>query len=272
MPAEIMANTHILDTIRLFQGNQTLAACPPPRFKRACFTSSPDAFVKTLADQLQAMGESRDILKQFDNVPAITAIPPDAKWSNVPRTRDPVTYNYQHDLESIWWIALWFITSRVNHDESRQQLPRVFRNPFTTATERIHTLRNPELLCNKLRAEVRGDIGWFMDFLGRMLYHEYIERAVFGKLDSPNSYSHIHTVFNAAFEDICAKPGSFVWRDLRVDRVAVCEPPPKQKMPSSFPSGDARGDSDVTQPQECATLLSSDGDAIPPVVKERKIQ
>ncbi|KAF4623082.1 hypothetical protein D9613_001538 [Agrocybe pediades] len=47
-----------------------------------------------------------------------------------------VTHNFQHDLESLWWIILWTLTCRVKFDDSQGFGKRIFANSLFTTLQR----------------------------------------------------------------------------------------------------------------------------------------
>ncbi|EFI26982.1 hypothetical protein CC1G_15117 [Coprinopsis cinerea okayama7 len=42
----------------------------------------------------------------------------------------PLVYGYQHDLEGIWWIILWFATMRIDQDLCREFGDLHFQQPI----------------------------------------------------------------------------------------------------------------------------------------------
>lgn len=84
----------------------------------------------TLAAQLRAMGEAAEALSNFEKLGCFNKaywdslsetelkalVPSDADFSQIPPDGGgSVVHNYQHDLESLWWVTLWFITLRVDY-------------------------------------------------------------------------------------------------------------------------------------------------------------
>ncbi|KAF8879146.1 hypothetical protein BD779DRAFT_1552665 [Infundibulicybe gibba] len=50
--------------------------------------------------------------------------------------RPPVRFNFQHDLESLWWVLLWAITEGPNHVPSRQFADTIFQNRLDASPRR----------------------------------------------------------------------------------------------------------------------------------------
>ncbi|RXW20599.1 hypothetical protein EST38_g5253 [Candolleomyces aberdarensis] len=50
-----------------------------------------------------------------------------------PSEKHPLRHNFQHDLESVFWIALWIVTARIDHPPSRQNANLIF-----TSTADLH--------------------------------------------------------------------------------------------------------------------------------------
>ncbi|KAH9487304.1 hypothetical protein JR316_0001374 [Psilocybe cubensis] len=53
----------------------------------------------------------------------------------------PVIYNFQHDLESLWWVLVWSLTARVSHQPSRTWANQVFQHDVVPTPERVRFLR-----------------------------------------------------------------------------------------------------------------------------------
>ncbi|KAL4259859.1 hypothetical protein AB1N83_008984 [Pleurotus pulmonarius] len=50
----------------------------------------------------------------------------------------PPVYNFQHDLESIWWIFLWTVTRRVSHEPSIAFGRPIFKNTMDPPAARLN--------------------------------------------------------------------------------------------------------------------------------------
>ncbi len=62
---------------------------------------------------------------------------PVPKVSDVPAPpRDKIVYNFQYDLESVWWIVLWTFLARVAYAPGQDYAPLVYVNRLENTTER----------------------------------------------------------------------------------------------------------------------------------------
>ncbi|RXW11591.1 hypothetical protein EST38_g14264, partial [Candolleomyces aberdarensis] len=55
----------------------------------------------------------------------------------------PVRHNYQHDVESVFWIALWIVTVRVNHKKSMEYGRKIFPRRGGLPTDRHKAFVQP---------------------------------------------------------------------------------------------------------------------------------
>ncbi|KAJ8701572.1 hypothetical protein PTI98_000336 [Pleurotus ostreatus] len=115
----------------------------------------------------------------------------------------PLVYNFQHDLESIWWIFLWTVTCRVSHTPSIVYGQDIFKNTMQLSSERLKCLLypiKPSLLAclpsplQQLAAPLEKLRGFMVD--AYMYHHKDQDWA------DLSSYIHIHNVFHAFFPAI----------------------------------------------------------------------
>ncbi|EAU89860.1 other/FunK1 protein kinase [Coprinopsis cinerea okayama7 len=109
----------------------------------------------------------------------------------------PVVHNYQHDLESIWWILLWLTTMRIN-----QNLPRQFgRLHFQQRVDQIYARTRALLLINPLSHEpkvkeslppaLHGSFYKRLNILRHNLYAVYLNRNKEGRFNEMETFSWI---------------------------------------------------------------------------------
>ncbi|EAU89793.1 other/FunK1 protein kinase [Coprinopsis cinerea okayama7 len=143
----------------------------------------------------------------------------------------PVVYGYQHDLESIWWIILWFATMRVDQDLCPKFGRLHFQQPMNEyCTDRRWLLfRDPShlatvpLLDDALPSELLDSN--FLDEL-QMLKHqihgEYMIRNAEGKQEDIGTYSYvISQSFTLFFERL--EESRAIWKDLKLSITAESE-------------------------------------------------
>ncbi|KXN80913.1 hypothetical protein AN958_06840 [Leucoagaricus sp. SymC.cos] len=129
-----------------------------------------------------------------------------------PSAEQVIVYNFQYDLESVWWIALYCLLDCVDHPDSRDVAEEIFDK---------HLRR---MLESKLHEKLKP----LLDFIVHAcdaLYLEYVDREKKDKVTDPVTYSEICLLMLITVED-CLK--------------ACME---NQDLPSFTPSGYATNDS-----------------------------
>ncbi|KAJ8502534.1 hypothetical protein ONZ45_g11667 [Pleurotus djamor] len=117
-------------------------------------------------------------------------------------------FNFQHDLESIWWIFLWTATRRVSHEPSRNKFSPVFVNSILHVTKERATCFRQEIqqtLEETLAPSLQG-LSEALDNLRSVQVTFYQDREADNKLESPSSYTEVHDLFSAFFRMIISQP------------------------------------------------------------------
>lgn len=120
-----------------------------------------------------------------------------------PKQNQMIVYNFQHDLESIWWIFIWTATSRVPHGPSMNFANKIFKHTTTLSKERadcmikdisgpLNDCLDPLLRCLALPLEK----------LRKFMYAHYVRRASDDKLYDVGSYTGVHCAFISFFQGI----------------------------------------------------------------------
>ncbi|KAF8882556.1 hypothetical protein BD779DRAFT_1674902 [Infundibulicybe gibba] len=113
----------------------------------------------------------------------------------------PVRFNFQHDLESLWWVLLWVITEGPDHTSSRKFADKIFQNRPQASTQRRRVVKNSNYLL-----EVAGfhpSVLTYGDSLSRCmvaLYLSYLDREQKDRLDESASYAGAHGEVYRLFE------------------------------------------------------------------------
>ena len=148
--------------------------------------------------------------KTFTTLPANATI-------HIPAPEAVVAYNYQHDLESLWWNALYYITVGVGHIPSCGYAAKIFTGELRCDENRTAAFifdiesRLLEEVCPSLQAAFPRP----MNKLREELHMHYVARALFGQLNVAESYSHIHGKFAKVFDDLLsANAGD--WKQIRI--------------------------------------------------------
>ncbi|EAU89880.2 other/FunK1 protein kinase [Coprinopsis cinerea okayama7 len=144
----------------------------------------------------------------------------------VPGTNGAViAHNYQHDLESIWWIVLWLVTMRV-----KQNLPRIFGKEtfqqtmtITYIKARIWCLTNPltgdKNLLASLPRTLRSTILHGLENVREDLQHEYTKRNQSQEQNVVGSYSRILGItFPSFFSELRARRDEWEFVRLKVSK------------------------------------------------------
>ncbi|KAG2008960.1 other/FunK1 protein kinase [Coprinopsis cinerea AmutBmut pab1-1] len=143
--------------------------------------------------------------------------------------RRPVIHGYQHDLEGIWWIILWFSTMRIDQEDLSREFGRLhFQQPMDDHcigrrcllfTDQDHLAGLPTLV-DSLPSELLDSN--FLDELQRLKYQihgEYIIRNAEGKQDDISTYSYvISQSFTRFFERL--EESRAMWDDLKLSTTA----------------------------------------------------
>ncbi|EAU89856.2 other/FunK1 protein kinase [Coprinopsis cinerea okayama7 len=150
----------------------------------------------------------------------------------------PVVHNYQHDLESIWWILLWLVAMRIN-----QKLPRKFAATYFKQKVGYH---RGSLITNNLAYDIelhkslppvlqRSAFFIALDHLRHYLYIAYTTRSTNLNHDDVSSFSSIVSEgMNGFFDAIKASREQWADIDLIVDsKPRKAEAPPASTSPPS---------------------------------------
>ncbi|KAJ3532810.1 hypothetical protein NMY22_g7598 [Coprinellus aureogranulatus] len=112
--------------------------------------------------------------------------------------------SFQHDLESIWWLTVYLLTVRVDHQRSQNFAERIFQHTTELTYARSRCLERPVLdkLISCLHPDI-AEIAGTLEYLRGRLYHENLERNAIRlanpMADDVDSYAEIHNDFYLAF-------------------------------------------------------------------------
>ncbi|KAF5312019.1 hypothetical protein D9619_003660 [Psilocybe cf. subviscida] len=228
MPVEIMGRKYILENIRkpldavntsngqaLDQVDPLLAALVNKRVRKINkpmfhwgITPEHPLFVK---------------LGVFKECPNLLPIPDNATL-DIPDCDAIVNYNYQHDLESIWWIILYFVTSLANHEPSKNYAMRWFLDDATTRNQCLTSVIDTHQFTIVLKPEFQQVFPVIIEILRDALHTEYIARAVYGLLMDDSSYAFIHALFAQVFDNVLESANITNWAQVQVDNSCVKGP------------------------------------------------
>ncbi|KAG2009024.1 other/FunK1 protein kinase [Coprinopsis cinerea AmutBmut pab1-1] len=137
----------------------------------------------------------------------------DPDMSPPPHEFVPVCHNFQHDLESIFWILLWLISMRINQKMSRAFGERHFQQRVDGGYASIrcralasNLLRQVDLVKSLPQALLHSRFLRHLNTLRKNLYGQYIARNNDGKYNDISTYSWIASVaFDSFFDEVEAR-------------------------------------------------------------------
>ncbi|KAJ8507113.1 hypothetical protein ONZ45_g10482 [Pleurotus djamor] len=153
-----------------------------------------------------------------------------------------VVHNFQHDLESVYWILLWSSTLRTAVSLTSNGLPlrsfsEVFSCTMGASPARKHRLcrhvMKPKSDMDSLPPPMRATFSLINDIRSH-LYKQYWQREVSNRLQDPMSFTAIHLTFAALFARL--KPTITDWdcSDLIRRSSTVLTAQTRRAMPSDL--------------------------------------
>ncbi|KAG2008965.1 other/FunK1 protein kinase [Coprinopsis cinerea AmutBmut pab1-1] len=147
----------------------------------------------------------------------------------------PVKHNYQHDLESIWWMFLWLGSARVKRSLSRSFAKGLFQAGAATGVTtqnrvkgRLVTLANSlnldDEFLQSLPDEMKPSFISGLETLRCALHTAYIQRNVEGRQNDLETYSYIMSkAFHRFFRKIEKSRDKWEAIELKVGQDVGCE-------------------------------------------------
>ncbi|KAF5324426.1 hypothetical protein D9611_004050 [Ephemerocybe angulata] len=134
-----------------------------------------------------------------------------------------VRHTFLHDIESLWWLILWIITSRIGCEPSRAAAKVIFQATSTSTTTRSNSLfvGLPGDVTSSLHDGVKLIASALEDFRAR-LYHDYCRNTQEMRLDYTNfaSICAVPLIFFKNIEDFRGVWGVLPVRQSREDAEA----------------------------------------------------
>jgi hypothetical protein len=130
-------------------------------------------------------------------------------------SRTVVVHNFQYDIESIFWIALYTVTAHIDHGPGRKFAKLIFRNTVVLHLARAKCLEKniSDTLLEVLSPNVVG-IALILEYLREKLLTQYHQRNTNRLVNGPSgdaeSYAEIHNEFFVALRALAT---SFAERD-----------------------------------------------------------
>lgn len=159
--------------------------------------------VNLMADKASSLYRRLSTFKEIQWGGRVATVPETAT-SNIPKEDDIVRYNFQHDLEAVWWIVVYFITACVPYRQSRNRAKLMFTKSLTLRRLRSDCFQHsfPTQVGIHLHPDIAEAFKMPMEKLRSYLIEQYIARQVFGQFDVHESYSMIHNDFATIFREL----------------------------------------------------------------------
>ncbi|KAF4622297.1 hypothetical protein D9613_009201 [Agrocybe pediades] len=160
-----------------------------------------------------------------------------------PRPSYTVVHNPQHDIESLYWLALWTATLRVDHDASRRWARFIFQHSHSLTAERESAFKNDilEALFKQLHPDIAEPFASALDLFRTRLYTGYCTRERSDKVLDLNAYNDVYS-YAAKFFQRIQTPSK--WRQVKL--TSPPRDPPRAKRPCPI-SSDSSSSSEPVQ-------------------------
>ncbi|KAA1475769.1 hypothetical protein DENSPDRAFT_842618 [Dentipellis sp. KUC8613] len=118
--------------------------------------------------------------------------------SKVPAPRPLIIHNFEHDLESFFWLLLWSITTRLRNDEIDTLVNPIFQHNLNCSPQREEAFITENCIqqpLTNLLPDAMKKLPILIEILRDNLYCAYLERSEIGKLES---YSGLYGIVREA--------------------------------------------------------------------------
>jgi len=163
-----------------------------------------------------------------------------------------VVHNFQHDLESIWWILVWILTKRTGSTNAvcKQFAEDVFNVSMVASHRRVSCITRGKTKWDKvLLPPFQQHFPGVLFNLQTAMCGQYHDRPKIDNLDRTtilNSFSEIHTLFYLAFSALRGAPDSD-WRSFPLMGTRSPRGPARKKR-ARLPDAYSKYDSDEFAP------------------------
>lgn len=131
---------------------------------------------------------------------------------------DYVRHNYQHDLESIWWMLLYFLTACAGSIRAEMYSRTIFLR-YMNPTPRAQVLKEniESTFYTVSQRPLKRVFAVPLEKLRSSMHVEYIRRAICGHMSLHDSYSFIHAQF-AEQLDAILDDNTGHWKEMNLVR------------------------------------------------------
>ena len=132
----------------------------------------------------------------------------------------PIVHNFQHDVESLWWITLYTLTGRVKHLEANKYANAVFQTTLTLNASRHDALLSDDTTFRKrlvsvLPPSLSSLVPWILLLRRRLLYH-YQQHALHNNIFVKGSYGPFHTSIQKVFSPRTLEATGSDWHSMEL--------------------------------------------------------
>ncbi|KAI0368150.1 hypothetical protein BV20DRAFT_490346 [Pilatotrama ljubarskyi] len=122
------------------------------------------------------------------------------------RRRVAIRHNFQHDLESIFWILTWIVFTHIPRQDCKHVTAKLFHSrSYEFTTSRQNFLLNSDA-CSESLKSLRPDLPYMLATgllnMRDILHNHYLDRELL--IGDPSSYSPIYGSFRIALKAIAA--------------------------------------------------------------------
>lgn len=151
--------------------------------------------------------------------------PDDVSLADTPATHSSsvqaVVHNFQHDLESLWWLILWIIVSHVKDQpknnwqglttfaEAKKESQKWAAPIFQNVIDHLPPSRMACFMAENLDSQLKSfmpakaiPFAYPINLLKKYMYTAYLQRAKDGAHRNKESYANIHRYFAVFFTDM----------------------------------------------------------------------
>ncbi|KAG8899286.1 hypothetical protein FRB99_006822, partial [Tulasnella sp. 403] len=112
-----------------------------------------------------------------------------------------IKHNYEHDLESIFWLLLWFLTSRSTHRPAQEYGRKVFQHGLAPSSSRRLIFEAPEVTVSTIAdalSHLPSGVFLGVTYFRDILYSGYADRD--GRFKDKTTYSCLYTEARLSLE------------------------------------------------------------------------
>ncbi len=178
-----------------------------------------------------------------------------------------VKFRFQHDLESLWWVALWILICRVGGDTALELGKQIFTSSDIPSKDRTGFFRSADDdLTEIIHRGLRETVPAVLDIRG-FIRNSYLDPAKFETLENFEPYHDIYDDVWAAFVSLI--------REIReVKGVDFQDPPPSPPPTGEVAKKRSRSPSKsmgAAKKQRSRSKPNDDKDYMPTLCRKKRI-